>query len=405
MSKSKKKDILKNEYFLKIKSYLIRFCIIFYVIFMASFIGFHLYYANRTLPNIYINNIYVGGKTFEEVENVLKENLVEDEITFNLKIKNNITPITAEVIGFEFLPVATSKKVFSMGRSGNLTEDFRNKFLSMLNIINIIPEYKYDESDMNSVIKLAKIESLNEVKEPYYEYLEDEGLNIFDGNIGESIDEFYVKDEILKRFKYGFSRSDIEPDVVTVTPTVTKQDLINLTFEINEILKKDYRLSFEDLEWELSKQEVLSFVVPVKKSPTEADLIANKSAILDKLNEISNEVDRNPRGQVLEVENGKAVNFIASEDGRRLVVKDSYDSIEEALFDGQGIDDETKLINLSVEISTPPETSNEYNIEDILGSGTSEFKGSDSGRLYNIDIASQKVEWNFGRTRRDFFFC
>lgn len=356
---------------------------------MISFIGFHVYYSNKVLPNIYVGDINVGGMEFNQVESLLKTELSTQDTQFKLKIKDHETDIKAEDIKFEFLPVATAKKAFMVGRSSGLRENIREKILSILNPITIVPEYTYNESDLDSIIQLSKIEALDEAREPAY-YLEEDEIKMAEGRRGETFDETYVKKEILKRFVYKLA-TDINPETKIVAPTLTLNDLIKVKFDVEQILKKKYVLTFRDTKWELDKATALTFLKPVKKSAEKVSIVIDKSAVLDKLDEISEQINRNPKGQILEVEDGKAVNFTSQEDGLRLVVKDSYDAIEKGIFDGQGIDNEEKLIELAVEVTTPPEASNEYKIEDVLGVGTSLFKGSDSGRLHNVGHAAEKV--------------
>lgn len=373
----------------KIKRYLIRFLTFAYIIFMISFIGFHVYYSDKVLPNVYVGDISVGGMKFDEVENLLKTELSTQNTQFKLKIKTYESDITAEDIKFEFLPVATAKKAFMIGRSNGLKENIREKILSILNPITIVPEYTHNDSDLESLIQLSKIEALDEAREPSY-YLEEDEVKMLDGKRGETFDEAYVKKEILKHLIYRIN-TDIVAETKIVAPTLSLNDLIKVKFDVEQILKKKYVLTFRDSRWELDKTTTLKFLKPVKKSADKVAVVIDKSAVLDKLNEIGEQINRNPRGQVLEVQDGKAVNFTAQEDGLRLVVKDSYDAIEKGLFDGQGIDNEEKLIALAVEVTTPPEASNDYKIEDVLGIGTSQFKGSDAGRLHNVGHAAGKV--------------
>ena len=389
MPKRSTESFINIKYLHKLKRYAIRFGVLAYLIFMTVFIGFHLYYADKILPNIYVNEMPLGGLTFDQAEALLKENLKADETKFKVKLNTYEAEVQAGSIEFQFLPVATAKKAFLVGRSASFGTNLKNKILSLLNPITLVPEYKYNNSAAKSLLNLFKIEALDEVREPVYLYENDE-LKIVEGKPGENFDESLAEKELIKHFVYNLN-SDINPKIFMVSPTLNMQDLIRLNFDVEQIIKKKYTLVFENYRWVLDKPTVLSFLKPIKKSEKDTSLIADKSAILDKLNEISGQINRNSRGQVLEVQNGKAVEFTSSETGLRLVVKDSYDAIEKGLFDGQGIDNEEKLIQLVVEVTTPPVAANDYKIEDVLGIGTSKFKGSDAGRMHNIENASQKI--------------
>jgi vancomycin resistance protein YoaR len=379
---------MSNKIIDKSRKYLLKFGLSAYFIIMAAFIGFHLYYANRILPNIYVDNINLGGLTFSEAENLLSSKLKPNENGFKLKLNSYETAITPESIQFELLPISTAKKAFLIGRSGSFSTNLKNKILAILNPIIINPEYRYDDSVLKSLVDLAKIEGLDEVREPYY-FIEGDELKIASGKQGEMIDSVETEKTIIKQLVYAMS-TDIEPEISIVNPTLNMQDLIKLKFDVESILNKKYSLVYKDRKWEIDKVALLSFVKPVKKN-TQAVLIVDKSVILDRLNEVGTQINRNPRGQILVVENGKAASFSSPEEGLRLVIKDSFDAVEKSIFDKTSTENNEKNIALVVEVTAPPETPNEYKIEDVLGIGTSKFKGSDAGRMHNIENASGKV--------------
>ena len=227
----------------KLKKLGIRFILISYFVAMLSFIGFHVYYADKILPNIYVNDIAVGGLTFEEAQTLLAEKLKSpEEIT--LKIKDHEAKVSPTNIEFEFLPVATAKKAFYIGRTDSFSANIKSKALSILNTISLAPEYKYNSLSLRSFLNLAKIEALDEYLEPTYVYENDE-VKILAGKSGETFDEAFIEKEIIKRLVFNLSPS-LEAEVSMVNPTLSMQDLTNLKIRVDEILAKDYSLIFND---------------------------------------------------------------------------------------------------------------------------------------------------------------
>src|SRR3989344_3626775 len=79
-----------------------------YYLLMIGFIGYHLYFANRIIPNVYIGNTNVGGMRAEDAFKLIKEkNIPDSEIEIFVGDNYNSTVLSSSV-DFRFLPVETT---------------------------------------------------------------------------------------------------------------------------------------------------------------------------------------------------------------------------------------------------------------------------------------------------------
>lgn len=351
-----------------------------YFLIVITFIFFHLIYAKKIVPGIFVRELDLGGKRPEEAVNLLQKDLIPPE-KITLHIDNHTQEIYSKDFEFHYLYIDTVKKAFGVGRDANFFIDLKNKIAFLTGQISTEAEYGLDIEKLDSLIYRAKLEGVTEVKEPQYLYV-DGFLEIEPGNAGETIDVEKTRDLIIDAILNN--QEDVFVEKYTVNSQFDLMDLDFLLPQMKEIIKVDYSLVFEDRRWELSKDEIFRLIVPSKENGN-LTLRVNESYLTQKLNALASQIDRNPSGQVLEVEGGKAVTFTASKPGLKLRIKESAEKIS------TGVLGKNPRIELAVVVTDPPEAENEFKIEDLLGAGRSKFKGSSASRIHNIGLASSRV--------------
>ena len=360
-----------------------RFLYSVYFILIAAFIGYHLYFADKIIWKVHLNGHDFSGLTVQE--SIAK---ISNEFPQNGLIKVKIgqdyeTDISFEDIGFKYLPIETTSKAFEIGRQSNFIDALESKLTSLFVPENIIPAYKYDESKMEVVLTEIKKEAGLQAGETHFEIIKGE-LVIVDGTAGKSFNDVLVKEKIINGFASENFRPVDEP-LFETKPQFTIDDLDRVKNQLEEHINVGYTFKYEARVWSLSKEELIS-LFDVEKDPNgNVVLVINNLGLAKKMTGIASEIDRNPRGQVLEVENGKAVKFVSSEVGLRLKIKESSEEAKKNILA------KTKEIPLQVHVASVPESENEFGISELLGVGSSRFKGSIPGRVYNIGLASSRV--------------
>ncbi len=356
-----------------------------YFALITTFIAYHLYFANKILPNVQVNGINIGGLTPDEAIDLLGDDLPQDQVV-KILVKGNEVEMKSSELNFRFLPVASVKKAFDLGRSNNFLRDIKFKILSMFDETKVSALYDYDQRLLETSMRLFELGNLDEYEDARFEYSNGK-LAIIPGKSGEDINDHEFKSQIIEAFSSGKNERRFSVNVAVVNPSIVAQDLEKLKPVLEEKLKNEFSLTYEDSEWKLSKEDIISLIKPIQKYDG-LELGIDKNVLLTKLDSIAEQINRNPRGQILEVENERVKKFVASQNGQRLKVKETYEEVEKAIL---AQNSEAVKTTLVVEQTEPPDSENEYQITDVLGEGTSQFRGSDAGRVHNIETAVNKV--------------
>ena len=366
-----------------------------YVLLMLVFISYHLYFANRIIPGVFVNGVNMGGlKTSEAID--LFNTSIADSGEISIKIGENYqTTVKPKYVNFQFLADDSIQKAFQVSRSGNIFNDAVVKIKGFIVRLDIPASYYYDKDALDNIAAGIVDNSVIKVKEPEFG-LTDGVLFIIAGADGESFDESSLKEEIIKRFA-GESRGSIEISPHIVHSYLSADDLGFVRDKVNEMISESYSISYDDMSWRLDNNEVLS-MLSFQKKGDKVEISANKSVIFEKINQIALQLDRPARGQVLSVADGKVSKFTSSQNGLKVKIEDSARSLEEGIL---SLDFE---IALAVEVTEPPETDNQYGIEEVIGVGESKFKGSDSERIHNLELAASRINGTLVPPGQEFSF-
>lgn len=395
-----KDKILKNS--VKQKRIIKELIFFTYLFLMAIFIGYHFYYAEKIIPGVKVNQHDIGGMTVTQAIKYLNEE-VDKQNTLKVLIPSGGEIVEYEVsatdIGFRYLLIDTVKEAYNIGRKDNFVKNLSNKIYALRGKVVIEPSYDYNENATMNQISLIKNNKLKSLKETSYGF-DNGNLTILQGQRGEVFDEQKFTQDIIDSFvKENFG--EINLNVTEVDPMYSIENLDQLKPQMDYILQNEIKLVHDDYEKILAPEEKIKIFIPIKSSTGMKFEISEKelgSVIYD----LGLTFDRNPSGQILEIENGKAIKFVASQNGLKLKVKETTKSSKDQLqkfLDELGNKDinqpsEEALgveIEMAVQVTEPPQNGNEFNIEDLIGVGKSKFRGSIPSRIHNIGLASSKV--------------
>src|SRR5258706_16061882 len=114
-----------------------------------SFIIFQKVYGNAIYPGVSINNISVGGKTQQAVENLLLEkNQTIGGSTVTLSYDQNIATISAKDLNLGYNGSLLAHQAYSIGRSGEIFSNMRLILQAYINGINLPPSYMYSDDSL-----------------------------------------------------------------------------------------------------------------------------------------------------------------------------------------------------------------------------------------------------------------
>ena len=360
-------------------SYLVLFTKIAFIIILIIFSLYHLAFANRTLPGLYVANVSLSGLDKTEVDQQL-DNLDKFINTkWLLVVGDDSYQIDAETLGYSFNKDAVINELFLLGREKNIIKSFKTKLISLTYGYHLKPIYninqqKYQEF-INNVIKNAT----SSYKNAKFELNKSGDLVILSHQNGYKISGQQVKEVIDSRY-FQFEKGEKKVlKLDTVKPKISFDMLSSHFDDIQAFLNRDFKFEYNDKFWVPSKQDKLEMVIV---NSNNIEINDNQSLLLQIIKSINN-----PKTvEVFEAENGKVTKFVPANNGIEVdkikLNKELIKSITDSSI--------TTLI-IPVSVLKVNKGQNEYGVKELIGSGETTYFHSAANRVYNVNLAATRV--------------
>ncbi len=385
--KTERKLLIGLDVFLVSLLFFLSFCLVFEKIF-----------ENKIYPNIYINNIEMSSfnkeaATFllnQEVENFQKEGfkirLDDREISWH----NSSLTVSIE----------TEKAVneaYNIARSGCYRDVFKKIGLLFfrervdlnfsINEDLLLLILKDNFSDLETLAQDAQLKietNLEEIEKSFYIEAE---------RSGQEIDRRKFLEDFQNNIK-NLENKDIDLVLVDREPLISRDNSRGLEFEADNLLEMSpFNLKYKENSFLVDSSE---FAVWLKLSPEfseEKFVGATISLDSDKVesflkSEVSAKLNRAPSRPVFEFEDDRVTLFDPGEDGLALNREESFLNIQKA-FGERSMEN----IDLVMEVDSIEKISdiNDLGIEEIIGTGHSNYAGSPANRRHNIRVGAEKL--------------
>ena len=378
----KNKDIVKEKKKNVFLKYLVITSISIYAVITVFFSFYHIYYANKIIGNVYIEDILVGGDNVDVALEKVKLGLKpKEKIDIEIDGVHKFTLYLAD-IDFTYAYEDTVSDAFNVGRDAKILS-FVNKIKSFSNRYYITPKFYVDDKKLNVYLDKVLSDVTLDTIEPAF-VLKDGIITVSESRDGKVLDKKYVKEEMLKAIN-DREYNSLSFETRTVQPSLSLNDLDLIKNDVMEIAGISYKIEFEEKSWSIEKEEILSLVAPVKEGD-EVKIKMDRFKLRELVEKISSEINRSPRAQILEIEENKAIEFVSSLDGIEVDIENSIKQI------GESILSKNEKLELTANITKAPETENEYKIEEQVSVGSSRFKGSIASRIHNIGLAASRID-------------
>lgn len=350
---------------------------------------FNIYYANRVLPGVYLNAQYVGNLPYAKssLDKINFEGAENAEL--NLKIDDSMYVIPFDDLDLAVTYDLTYKSLYSTGRE--------NYFQTLGTIIGFIKpygsrnlEYSINEYKLNKYLSTISSISFPETKDAYFYINENNQLDIKEPSIGHVLNLQSIKDSVLQDISNGELNCRFSTSIYI--PTLLYSDLFQAKENVSSFLNVPVVLDSENYTRSLTNIEKLN-LLDIYKRPSENTLSykMNKMYAAALINEISSEVNVEPKGTEFKIQDNK-VEFDPPRTGWKMDLAKSLDNlIKSYTVSTLAVSTDSVNVPLVVEKINPPENSNEYGITELIAEGVSYFKGSAASRISNIVTASNKL--------------
>ena len=353
--------------------------------------SFFFYYHNRIFPRVNIVGVSVANKTPAQAKKILREKVVLPEKIF-LTAKDQTFEIVLQEVDFSYDFSRTAISAYSLygDRAKEVFQNTSDSFKSLFQKKNLDLVIKIDYGKLNE--KLLSISEQISIEPIYPSVSLEEGKVIVNqGETGKIVDVSSLQNLITQNLMQANHLPVFIP-FITINPTLSDEEVETLQKRADSLLGKSLTLVYEYESIVAKDKEIISFLNP-------------KSGWHDKklqifINEVKEKVNRNPQDAILVFlsaqadQSGRVEEFKPAKNGLAI----NEDLLKEKILENFAELESSEKTVVKIEIpliEIPPAVSidqvNNLGIKELVGRGSSKFAGSISSRIFNIGLASSKL--------------
>ena len=332
-------------------------------------------------PGVQIASIPVAGLTREQAKSLIVEKT--DKYSAELSFNGSTWYTTPQSVTYEI--DSTINEAYTYGRRMQIQDYLLLLTGNKTNYPLKLAMGKTDKlelliQDIASSIEISPIEPTL--------YLEKGKVVINNGSDGTIIDSEQLDQKIRTSFS-ELSLQKIEIPTKVVKQSMSRDELALLKTRADSLVGKSVTLSLDDERIQLNDKELISFL-STDVNGKELDTIK----IEEYVDGLSESLNKAPQDAKFEFSEGKVKEFAPSKDGVEVNVKLTVENLHNGIVKLLGTENKNENIEILV-IRTPPEVTteevNKYGINERIGRGESYYAHSIPNRIYNVGLASERI--------------
>jgi len=366
------------------------------VVILVSYAGTFVWaksYENRLAPRTSIDSIELGGNNPDQAKQ--KINTKVDEILLNglqLSVDGQLrtvplSPSAAETGEYVIFNVNQAIETTISNQQGTVVV-FR-PFVFLYTIIRgneIEIPITINKEALRSAILNTFPDSIEDPINAGFAFEQKD--DIWTVEVTPSAKGFTIPtDELFSNLEILLAKLDPQPIVLNRAyeePTFFENDVTKLLDQAKTAVESaPYILTYENNEWEVDATTLASALKPITNEDKKITLSVSVEGLKILMDKIASEVEKTATDARLIMENNRVTEFQGSSNGIAIDRIASAEILSEIINKTS----EEKTANLVVIITEPAvkmENINSLGIKEVLGVGTSSYKGSPTNRIKNI---------------------
>lgn len=253
---------------------------------------------------------------------------------------------------------------------------------------NIQPEFNLDEDRVKKAIKEAFPDSYYPATDAAFVFTKN-GIKTSSEKLGKDIDWEDLFTAIYQNLN-SLKIETVNIKTKTAYPEIYEDDIVGLEIEADKLSRSPLTLYFQDKEWLIDQADIASWL-SVNKIGSTLSLGFNEDRVIKYLEEqLANKVNVLPQDPRFEIKDNKISSWQLGKDGYELETTASANQIITEYANDHSDLETGKRIPLTVKTLTPI-TADSFDIEEIIGTGHSNFAGSPANRRHNIEVGAAAV--------------
>lgn len=379
------------------KKFLVVFSLLIILV-IGLFFVYSFYYANKTYIGVYVNHKNVSGLSYSDLYNSLQmQNQIFDENGIEYKYEDTSFNLSAQLsdaspdIGSpEFVVFdneITAKKAFSIGRK-NIFERLR----ALLFTRHIDWQYKLEDEYLKRALKDHFSQFETSFKYPSLSY-DGEDMIINDPILGREFDYDKIIEETKKKISnFDFSPINLYLEEIEspINLSMANKELENVNKFLNQ---GTINFVYNDQSFEISSSTYKNWIIfsGIKKD-VYITFDFDKFKVYFEKN-ISSKIDEEVQNAKFRINAGRVSEFQGGKNGKKVNIEKTYEALDNLLKkqkDDFSVDDVEIVVDVTI-AETATKNINDFGIEEIIGTGESDFKGSPKNRIHNIKTGANML--------------
>ncbi len=376
----KKKIEKKLNNLRKNKTFVVCFKLLCFVFVLITF--YFLLLFGRISPGVMVAGTSLGGKKPEEAIEILSTTFSPPEkivLTNNDQVYN----IELETIDFSYDFQKSAQAAYTLDKTGNIAYDIWQKLALPFKAVNLGLRLSLNEDLLlESLSIIAEQASI----EPIYPSakLVNNLVVVEKGVEGQALDVESLRGEIGQALAFA-KNSPISLPLESVNPTLTNEEAEAFKVRAENLIDKSLYLAFEYQTYTYKNDSVFVLLDPKGEY--------NEEEILSLVTELTSNVNREPQNSTFIFSGGRVSEFSPAKDGIQLKAESLADMITGNLRALETTDNKIVSFEIPYETTAPDVKTGDVNnlgINELIGRGSSRFRGSISSRIYNLSLAASR---------------
>lgn len=361
---------------------------LFFVAVLSTFLFFNFKYLNKIFPNVVIADVDVGGLNHEDAVNKLSQSIKVPERVKLIKQEDSFEIVTNKInLTYDFNESAN--RAYYLSRTGNIFLDSYGKIKLLYNPKNIGLTTKIDDGVLSKFISVVSGQISVDPVLPTVSIVNGK-VQINKGKKGTEVDSTSLRAEI--GLVLAYAKNDvINIPVKEVDLTLDDDEVVNLQKRAEKFIGRELRIKFES-QSNVVDNFTYSDSLLLKLIRPEGGV--NEEEVAKLIASIAKKINRDPQNPKFKFDGDRVSEFEPALDGIKLDESKLRESIINVISQIENSDE--KQITLDAPVTkTPPDVStdkvNNLGIKELIGRGSSTYFHSIPGRVFNVGLATSRI--------------
>jgi len=382
MLKKKINIKLPTHFFLKGRWTIAILSLILLVLIVVT--AYNLSFSGKIYPGVTITGINVARLSPSQAELVLSEDVkVPEEILLVAEGQTTKIPTSSLSLNYDFS--ASAHEAYFFHRTGNIFLDLYKSLIAPVRPANLPLIVKLNETALGQALFVIAEEVSVAPVYPSVKFSGGEVL-VERGKEGSELDSITARQEVIKKLSM-LDSSPVYLSIIPFDPTITEDEAASFGQRAEGLIGKTLEIKFEQEPLVYKEGELFKFLTPGKDY--------NLKEIAAFTESLAERINREPQNPNFIFEEGRVKEFAPSKTGVEVNKEELGKQLAKALSFLEDSEEKTASVELPVSTTQPKIQTGDVNnlgIRELIGRGTSTFRGSIPNRIHNISLASSNFK-------------